>query len=41
MGTIGSGKSTVKLITRLQTHQKGKILVNEVPIEQIESTIKR
>ena len=37
MGTIGSGKSTfAKLITRLQTHQKGKILVNEVPIEQIE-----
>lgn len=37
MGTIGSGKSTfAKLITRLQTHQKGKILVNEVPIEEIE-----
>lgn len=37
MGTIGSGKSTfAKLITRLQTHQKGKILINEIPIEQIE-----
>jgi len=37
MGTIGSGKSTfAKLITRLQTHQEGKIYVNDTLIETIE-----
>ena len=37
MGSIGSGKSTfAKILTRLQTHQGGKVLINNIPLENID-----
>ena len=37
MGSIGSGKSTaMKLLVRLQKHQKGEILINDVNINDLD-----